>query len=354
MNGHRSLLRLLLAGIALAAAAPFAGALFEAHLDPFGTLVADRLALLPETGGTKTEVKQRKALLKALAALAAESADRVGDLKAAKKAAAAVQGPLAADALLLGVLDEALDDYHSDADVDVLACDDLLPAFPEGRLKDKLVKKLLGVGTLLDKDDEAATLPARAAVLGKALKKLAPILEALEEGPPVGDCPPPSIYDVDLGTVTAKIDEIAWSATDLDVLLIVDSGTGDVIQLGLTVSRPDGEGGTLDTIEFTLDTGVYTGPGTYAFDDFSPYIMSMRYYPPTGSFVYQGIAGSVTITEFTFDPTDADPSIAGGRLVGTFTMDGCTVADGSGTCPASAVSITEGTFEVCNFDVIYY
>ena len=67
---------------------------------------------------------------------------------------------------------------------------------------------------VLVKDDEATVLSTRAALLGKAFKKLAPLLETLSEGPPPMDCPPPSIYDVDLGTVTAKIDEVPWIATD--------------------------------------------------------------------------------------------------------------------------------------------
>jgi hypothetical protein len=356
MNGHRHLLRALLAGLALAAAAPTAGALFEDHLDPFGVLVADRLSALPETGGTATEAKQRKALLKAAAALAAESTDRVGDLKAAKKAAAAVQKALALDAGLLGALEDGLDAYRSEADDDLLACDGLLADFPEGALATKLGKKLLAVENVLLKDDEATVPSVRAGLVGKAHKKLVPIKEALEEGPPGGPCPPPSIYDVDVGTVTCKIGVEPWTSTDLNVILIVDSDSMAVIQLGLSASRPDGEGGTLDTIDFIFDNDDFTGPGTYSFNTSTEYILAMNYIPAGPGSTFQATSGTVTITEFSFDPTDANPDIAGGRLAGTFSFFGCTTYYPSGVCesPDTGVSVTEGTFEVCNFDVIYY
>jgi len=166
----------------------------------------------------------------------------------------------------------------------------------------------------------------------------------------------PGNYAVNVGTVTALVGGEPWTSTDLEVTLVVDSDTLEVIQLGVIARRPDGTGGTLDRIDFTFDNGDYTGPDTYSFTTAPPYILGMNYVPPGPGFTYQALDGTVTVSEFSFVPTLADPDIAAGRLVGTFSFNGCTTWNVSGICGGSdsSIAVTSGTFEVCNFNLIRY
>ena len=339
--------------LALLALAVPADALFESHLDDFGTTVDSRIAALPATGGTKSEAKQRKALLKAQAALLLPSADRIADMGIAKKASAAVQKVLAADAELLGSLDIALDDYRTEADDAVLECEGLLSDFPPGPAAERLSKKLDSLGGLLGKEAAAALPSSRAALLGKVFKKLVPIKEALAGGTPGGPCDPPVHFeDTNHGTMTAVIDGVPWSSTDVEVMLIVDSVTNDVIQLGLSAEHPDGSGGFLDKLEFHFDVDAYQGVGTFPFNTSAVGPVSMSYQKSPNWF--QSLTGTVTVSEFSFTPTLADSSLASGRLAGTFSFNGCTVWAGSDTCGALPVTVTSGTFDVCNFNVVYW
>ena len=348
MNGSRPLALLVL----LALASP-AGALYEAHLDDFETAVAGRLAALPETGGTKTEAKQRKALLKAQAALLLPSIDRATDLVLAKKAAAAVQKTFAADAPLLAAMDGALDAYRTEADDAMSECDGLLADFPDGSAAVKIGKKLEEVRNLLAKEAAATVLSARAGILAKAFKKTAPLKEALAGDPPGGPCDPPTyLEDVNIGFMSATVAGEPWTSTDVEVTLILDSETMEIIQLGLSAEHKNELGGVIDTLEFHFDLGAFTGPGTFPFNTSAGGLVSMSYIKSPNWF--QSLAGTVTVSEFSFDPVGVEPQFVAGKLSGTFAFNGCTLWAGSDTCGALPVSVTSGSFDVCNFQVIYW
>lgn len=348
MNGTRPLALLAL----LALASP-AGALYEAHLDDFEAAVAGRLAALPETGGTKAEAKQRKALLKSQAALLLPSADRAADLVLAKKAASAVQKTFAADAPLLAAMDGALDAYRADADDGILECDGLLAGFPDGAAAVKIGKKLDGVRALLEKEAAETVLSARAGILAKAFKKTAPLKEALAGEPPGGPCGPPShLEDVNIGSMTATVDGQPWTSSDVEVTLILDSGTMEIIQLGLSAQHTNELGGVIDTLEFHFDLDAFTGPGTFPFNTSAVGPVSMSYIKSPNWF--QSLAGTVTVSEFSFDAVGVEPQFVAGKLAGTFSFDGCTLWAGSDTCGALPVTVTSGSFDVCNFQVIYW
>jgi hypothetical protein len=342
-----------LALLALLALATPAGALFEPHLDGFASTVDDRLAALPETGGTKTEAKQRKALLKAKNALLLASGTRAVDLVLAKKAAAAVQKTLADDLLLLAAMDEALDAYRADADETILECNDLLADFPDDSAAVKLGKKLNGLKNLLDKEEAATVLSARAGILAKTFKKAVPLKDALE-GEPTGDpCGPPTrLEDVNIGHMTATVGGEPWTSEDVKVMLIVDSDTMEIIQIAMTAEHPDGFGWYLDQLAFQFDTDAFTGPGAYSFNTSTVGPVSMSYVKDPNWF--QSLTGTVTVTEFTFDPVGVEPEFVRGRLAGNFSFNGCTVWAGSDTCGALPVTVTSGSFDVCNFQVIYW
>lgn len=339
--------------VAVLCAPEGADALTTTHLDAFGVAVADRLAALPETGLDATQARQRKALLKASNALAAETVTAAKDLAAATKAAKAVQTVFAEDAPLLAALDAGLDSYRADADAQLTSDFALVQDGPLGRSRSKIEAKLNQAAAALVKADTAEKRSTRAKQLGKAAKALASARAGLYDG----DCPRyDGVYRGELGTVTYVVDGETHVAQDIDVSVWVDSDSGALLDV-IFVARWTGTGSDDETLTVGLYESLVTGAGTYT--DPIPAGPGRWGYTFAGaqSFVGQGFSGSVTFDEFSYEPVEEDAFVGAwgagyksgrGRLRGSFDLTFCTTIGYPGPTCGGASKHLVGTFELCN------
>lgn len=348
--------RMALALAAAALLAPAARALVSAHLDDFAAAVSDRLDAFPVEGLTRPESRRRRALEKASAALEAASSDSAGDLLLAKKAAKAVEKAFVEDADLLASLEAGLDGYAAEAAGLFGECEAGIDALEDGVLATRLGKKAAKAGGVLDAADVADLPSARAALLRSAFRILVPLGEAIDDapGPGPGDCPEPDPLtgaNIGVGTFTAVVDGVPWQSTWTEGFVIVDSASGQIrqIQVRGIKENPSNPGvrDAWESLALDFDDFSFDGTGDYGLTALAA---------PWGSFVpyhdsipvYTSGSGTISVTEFSMVPDDSE-GFARGRIAGTFQFSACDTL-GSEGCSGDFISVTSGTFEICNFD----
>ncbi len=158
-----ALARLALAAVAVAALAiPSSATPFTARFDDVLVEMNARDAVIPFTGGTKEERRQRAALNRAFRALAVESADLRGDLAMARRIAGALEKGFPGDgsfpALLGGMNGGLAADANAERDATVV----LISIAKEGAIRARAEAKLAAADALFIAADEAATETLRA------------------------------------------------------------------------------------------------------------------------------------------------------------------------------------------------
>jgi hypothetical protein len=343
----RSLL-LLLAGLVPVAAATRPAAA-DPHADYFAGLIAelnDRDAALPETGLTSQQKRERAALRKCFAALRADSTDLKGDLKMARKMAAALAVGYPGDGTLAGLLDGLNDalgnDVHS-------ARDDLevaIATVADGRPKDRAQAKLDAADVLLAEADAETEAAPRALLQKRAyalVDKGARIVAKADPGGPSGDSTMGATVDGDawaandqFGTAVSGFAEVSEAFGGVRRIVVVgrrilpDAGDpplpGDETRIRLSLASSNDD---ITTGDFPVNfNGGVSASATWAFE------------PESG-----GVSNAVAISG-TISITSLNAGTASVDVSGTFTL---TMYDGIAD---TTFEITGGTFEA--FDLPRY
>jgi hypothetical protein len=247
----------------MALAAPRAGAQsFTGQLDPLAQDVAERKAALSGRL-TKDEAKQRMDLGRALRALARPSTSAVRDLAIARKVSKILDKAFPGDGVFGPDLDGALDGFRSIHH----AGRDRLEAFV-GTLADGSLEKALGlagidaVDALISVADLAPTRAARAAYIGKALRKLGSAWTAALGATWLSIAfgfLSPRRGDVQAGSVDVTTDIDTDSFSSQATLGVYNPGTGQFRLEALEVLDPVADRAR----SLGLVVSGVTGPGTY-------------------------------------------------------------------------------------------